>query len=489
MPSERPHGSRPTRREVLGLGTAVAAAWAARKPSRAARARPMRRPNILAIVTDDQGAQMGGVGTKGLATPHMDALAARGVLFQHHYCPFPSCSPARASIFTGLYPHAHGMTANVHEFFGPAPPKRWLARTAPRNRLYKLRPGIPTLIELLARAGYRTGITSKLHVVPHERLPFDGWVRGNRGTDVLEFVRGCGKRPFVLMQNIRSPHRPFRQFISRAKRKLVDPCKVRVPDYLPDTELMRRDWAEYLTTIEITDARVGETLKALRQSGRSDDTLVIFTGDNGPAFHRAKYSEYDFGLRTPLIVAGPGVKAGVRSKALASMTDLMPTILDYAGVELPKPVHGLSLRPVLQGRPGAKGHDLIVGEVHFGKGPKSYQGRGACDGRLLYIRRHNPSHPHPMPADNVAVKPWGNHSYQATIEAKDQFPRPYELLKRWQGTPSAEELFDVAADPWCMHDLTARANCSKDLARMRTALDCWIRQTNDTDMQAAAANS
>jgi len=465
-----------TRRQFLRR-TGLAAGLAAVRAGAATRTE--KRPSFLLIVSDDQGAQMGCLGTAGLATPHMDGLARRGVLFRRAFCTFGSCSPARASLLTGLMPHSHGITRNVFEHFGPEPPADWPAPKRRLNAAVRVGDEVPTLIELLRGAGYRTGITSKFHLAPHRKFPFDVWSKGNRGEDVARFLAGCSGRPFFLKHNIRSPHRPFLPFLRRAGRQGIDPDRVRVPGYLPDTPMMRRDWAEYLTAVEVTDEKVGEALAALRASGRADETIVLFTGDNGPAFHRGKYSVYDFGLRVPLVIAGPGVTPGRETAELASHVDLMPTIADYAGVRLPRPTHGRSLRPVLEGRPGAKGREVVFGEVAFGQGPKAAQGRSASDGRLHYIRRVHPDQPHRMPADNFQAKPWGNHSYRATLEAKDTHPLAYRLLKQIEAAPPTEELFDLTRDPWCTHSVLDDPAYAAGLARLREALDRWARQTND----------
>jgi N-sulfoglucosamine sulfohydrolase len=457
----------------------LARGTAAQTASQPRRGGDASQPNILLIVADDQGGQMGCLGTPGLSTPHMDSLAEHGVLFTNTYCAFPSCSPARTSMFTGLHPHSHHTTLNVHEFMGPAPPPDWPeARHKHNARLY-VPESVPTLVEVLKQAGYRSGITSKFHMAPHSKFPFDAWIKGNGPADVARFIQDAADQPLFLMHNIRSPHRPFRPFIERSGRSVIDSAAVKVPDYLPDTPLMRTDWAEYLTAVQVTDDQVGQTLGVLRESGCYDDTLIIFTGDNGPAFHRGKYSAYDFGLRVPLIVAGPGVREGVRSDALVSHIDLMPTIADYAGAASPEAVHGARLRPILEGVLEAVLHDVIVGEVHFGFGPGNAQDRAAFDGRMLYIRRINPDKPHRMPADNFQEEPWGNHSYQAAVEAKDESPLQYELLQVIEGTPPSEELFDLSKDPWCMRDLMADAAYAVDRDRMRARLDRWIDETGD----------
>ncbi len=463
----------------------VVLAFAGAFPVRAADSAPPPA-SVLLIVTDDQGAQAGCLGTRGLATPHLDALAARGVLFETARCPFPSCSPSRTSMMTGLYPHAHRVTANVHEHLGTEPSAAWSPAQRQHNDILSVPDVVPTLIERLKEAGYRTGITSKFHMSPQARFPFDAWVRGNGGKDVEGFIRGSGDRPFFLFHNIRSPHRPFLQHVQRAGRPVVDPSRVDVPAFLPDIPAIRLDWAEHLTAVEVADAEVGEALAALERSGRADRTVVLFAGDNGPAYPRGKYTAYDFGLRVPVIACGPGVRQGVRTKALASLVDVMPTVLDYAGLEPSKPVHGVSWRPVLEGRPGSALREVVVGEVQFGHGPDALQERGATDGRLHYVRRRNTGSKHALPADGTDPKPWGNRAYEATLGAKETHPEPYRLLKQWEDAPPAEELFDLGKDPWCTKDVATDPAYAEGLSRMRRALDRWIVETGDAEMQASA---
>jgi len=466
-----------SRREfVSGAGALAAAlALAARTGAQA------NRLNILMIVTDDQGPQLGCLGTAGLATPHTDALAARGLTFTHTFCAFPSCSPARTSMMTGLYPHRHNTIRNVHEHLGPQVPADWPAGRFAHNAPLAIPDDAPTLVEILKAAGWYTGITSKFHMWPQARFPFDAWSGGNTGADVARIIHDARDRPFFLMHNIRSPHRPFLQFINKYRNgEVIDPAKVVVPPYLPDTDLMRRDWAEYLTACAITDDQVGEALAAVDASGQADRTLVIFTGDNGPSFHRGKYSAYDFGLRVPMILAGPDVPEDRFTRSLASHIDLLPTILEMVGLPLPDGVQGRSLAPVLAD-PGAQVNPEIVGEVVFGAGEQRLDSRGLSDGRYHYIRRNRAHGKLTMPADNVDDQPWGNHSYRATIEAREEWPEPYRLLQVLEDAP-AEELFDLHADPWCQRDVLADPEHRAGAERCRHALDAWTRAMGDAAM-------
>ena len=442
-----------------------------------------RKLNVLLLVSDDQSMQAGCYGTPALKTPAQDAIAARGVRFDNNYCPYPSCSPSRASILTGVYPHQHGITRNVGEFFGANPPLGFDKRYGDLHKIFYVPQEVPTLVEAMNAAGYVTGITHKFHIVPHDKFPFQQWLPHAEADDVKKFIASAGDKPFFLMVNFASPHRPFAKWIKDAPDP-VDPTKVTLPGFLPDVPVVRQDYADYLTSVQYTDRRCAEVIEGLDASGAADNTLVIYLGDNGAAYQRGKYSEYDFGLRCPLIIAGPGVREGGRgSAALTNFVDVMPTILDYTGVTPKGEMHGVSLRNVLENKPDAKVHDLTVSEVSFGKALGSYQGRGATDGKFQYIRRRNPNAAHEMCADDYQPKPWGNPVYDATVAAKDRFPEPFNLIDMWQHHAPAEELFDLQKDPWTLHNVAREPAYADDLARMRKLLDQHIDATHDTLMQ------
>lgn len=452
-----------------------------------------KQPNLLLIITDDQGLEMSCMGTPGIATPHLDALAKRGMLVRNAYNTYASCSPSRASILTGTYPHTHQITINVPEFFGPKPPS-----AAPKNekkgnaslRDLAVPPNIATLPEVLKQAGYRTGISHKFHIQPHAKFPFDAWiaelpnVKGpNYEARLGKFFADTGGKPFFLMHNIGAPHRPFTAHIRRAKTKAVDPAKIELPAFLPDVPAVRQDWADYLTATQEADYQVGEIIELLRQTGKLDNTLIVVGGDNGPAFTRGKASTYPLGAREALVIAGLGVAAGKETRELVSYADIAPTLLDFAGAPIPASMQGRTLRPLFEQQPGAKGHPLIVCEKQgLGNGPEVYRERGAFDGRYHYIRRMNPAAPRDINADNFQEQTWGNRTYSATLAAKEKFPQAYALMLAWKEGQAGEELFDLQNDPWATRDLAKDPAAASALAQMRQALDEWQDRTGDKQM-------
>ena len=460
---------------VLGSASVIAAASS--------------KPNLLFILTEDQGAHLSFLGTAGLQTPHMDSLAKSGVYFRNAFVAYPVCSPSKAAIYTSLPNHLNGILNNTPNFHKPA---EKLTPAELKNPLYlrnRIADGIPTLIERLRDAGYHQGVTHKLHVSPNEKFPYDEFIEGNSRAAVAGFLDRAAKtgKPWHLFLNIGQSHRPFPD--SNKVKIRVKPDEVKLPAFLPDTPIVRQDWAEYLAAIETADHLVGEALDALRASGQDRNTIIIcLGGDHGPAFPHGKMTLYDLGLRVTLSINGPGLGKGVNSEALVSELDLAPTVLDLLGLPPFPDSQGLSLRPLLEGKAGAKGHDFVAAEIsNLGPLPnKGMQERSLCDGRWHLIHRSSVTPAwRQVQADSKNPKPWGNRSYSETLRLKDRFPEAYRVLTEMDpqslgGTPPSLELYDLLNDPDEMKNLATDPNHQKELTRMFSALATWCAETKDT---------
>jgi N-sulfoglucosamine sulfohydrolase len=457
-------------------------------PARFTAAPSASRPNLLFILTEDQGAHLSFLGTPALKTPHMDALARTGVYFDQAFVAYPVCSASKAAIYTGLHNHTNGIlnnTVNLHK-------RAAQVTTAERNhvlfRTNRIHDRIPTLIERLHAAGYYQGVTSKLHVAPNEKFPYDEFLApGPARAGVADFLARAQKtgRPWHLFLNISPSHRPYPNSDRQPLR--VQPAEVKLPAFLPDTPVVRQDWAEYLAAIEVADSRVGEGLAALRASGDEPTTIVVFLGDHGPTFQHGKMTLYDLGLRTPLIIRAPGAKNGVRTNTLASTLDLTPTLLDLLGLDPLPRSHGMSLQPVLFGAPQAKGHRHIFAEIsHRGPLPNNgMQERSVYDGRwkLIYREKLAPAW-RQVQADSKDAKPWGNRAYAETVRVKDQFPAQYRILaemdpQRLGGSVPPLELYDLRSDPDEMTNLVGAPQHRGEVDRLYAALRQWVKDTAD----------
>lgn len=446
------------------------------------------RPNVLFVLTEDQGAHLSLLGTPGLKTPHMDALAKSGTYFSNAFVAYPVCSASKAAIYTGLHNHTNGILNNTHNFHKPAAQVTDAERNLQLARTNRIRGEFLTLTEILKANGYYQGVTHKLHVLPNEKFPYDEFLHGSRA-EMAGFVRNAAsrKQPWFLMVNIPNSHRPYPNSDKTPIR--VIPDDVRLPAYLPDSPAVRKDWAEYLAGIEQADALTGKALDVLEQSGQSDKTIVIFMSDHGPTFQHGKMTLYDLGLRVPLIIRGPGIRQGVTCDELVSELDLLPTVLELCGIEqaFDYSLHGQAITGLLTADKGAKGHDYIFAEIS-NRGPLPNDGmqeRSVFDGRWKLIYREKVDTAwRQVNADSREFKVWGNRTYAETIRLKDTFPRQYQILAEMDpqnlgGTVPALELYDLQSDPDEMQNLATVASHQDKRERLLGALRGWVNATKD----------
>lgn len=342
------------------------------------------RPNIVFLYTDDQRWDaMGCAGHPFLKTPHMDRLAREGALFENAFVTTPLCSPSRASFLTGRYAHAHGVRGN-----GP---------------MYnELSHQLVTWPALLKKAGYETAYVGKWHMGNDDRPRpgFDRWVsfRGQgtyedpalnidgeqvktQGymTDILtghavEFLRRPHSRPFALCLGHKAVHGPFTPAPRHAGLYQSEalPERPNLKDSLEGKPALKRPVEErkapppargrnealirnQLRALMAVDESIGEVLRALEAGGRLDDTLVIFTSDNGYFWGEHglgdKRWSYEESIRIPMLMRYPArIRAGTKIREEALNVDIAPTVLELAGAAPPAGLHGRSLVPAMSGR-------------------------------------------------------------------------------------------------------------------------------------------
>lgn len=462
---------------------ALLTAWLPGLPAAEA---PTPGPNILFILTEDQGAHLGCRGTAGLRTPHMDALAHSGTHFRNAFVAYPVCSASKACLFTGLHNHRSGLFNNTVNYHLTASKLTPAQRHNPLYLRNRIAGDIPTLTERLRDHGYYQAATHKLHVAPVEKFPYDEFLPNPTGDVMQRFLKRAAAKgkPWFLLYNIPDTHRPYPN--SDQVKIRVQPSEVKLPAFLPDTPVVRKDWAEYLAGIERADALVGQAMDVLRASGQMERTLIVLLGDHGPTFQHGKMTPYDLGLRTPLIIAGPGIRAGA-TDALASGLDLMPTLLDLAGAKVPNGLDGLSLRGVLEGRAHAQERKFAAAEIsHRGNLPnEGMQERAIFDARWKLIYREKTDPPwRQVQADSKEWPTWGNRTYAETVRVKEQFPEAFRVLtgldpQNLGGKVPALELYDLQSDPDEVHDLADQPEHAAERDRLYAALRQWVRDTAD----------
>lgn len=351
---------------LIALGTGLLS------PTPGATARP-RPPNIVLVFIDDLGwRDVGFMGNQFIETPALDRLAREGLVFDQAYASAPNCAPTRACLMSGQYPPRHG----IYTVVDPRQPRGspWHKLMAADSRA-ELSSDVPTMAEALQAGGYVTGFFGMWNlgrgrtgpvtpggqgfdtVVFPESLGFskdayfddDGQYLSDRLTDaVLEFISTNRQRPFFAYLPDHAVHAPFQpkpdllQKYTQKRAAQGDP----------------RDDPAYAATVEAVDQNVGRIIAQLNQLGLTDNTLVIFTSDNGgtrqytPPLHGGKGELYEGGIRVPLVMAGAGVRQpGRRTAVPTASIDLYPTLLDLAGLPPPAdhPLDGISLAALLRG--------------------------------------------------------------------------------------------------------------------------------------------
>ena len=439
-------------------------------PYQAAVAAPK---NVVVIVADDMGRQLGCYGDKIARTPYLDALAADGTRFDWAFCTTSSCSPSRSVILTGLQNHTNGQYGLQHD-----------------THNFSTRAFVKPLPMLLKKAGYRTCSIGKVHVQPEELYRFDqyandGIVAGGRNAvrmaeNAEKFIREDETRPFFIYFCPTDPHRAQTGFANETeypgiKPEKFGPAEIVVPHYLPDQPEVRQELAEYYQAISRVDQGVGRLMSALKATAHLDDTLILFLSDNGPPFPGAKTNLYDAGTRLPLIIRSPEPKVrGIVSQALVDWTDLAPTILAFADVKPPgppNPLRGRSLLTILE-NPEPKGWDEIYQSHSFHEVTMYYPMRSIRTRKFRYILNLAHELPYPFASDLFDSPTWQSslkrHDAQygsRTVEAYVHRPR--------------QELYDVEADPQELVNLAGRAEYAKVLAELQEKLFVWQTQTRD----------
>jgi N-sulfoglucosamine sulfohydrolase len=424
------------------------------------------RHNVILLIADDMGLTLGCYGDKVGKTPHLDSLAKRGTRFSHAFATVSSCSPSRASIFTGQYTHTCGQIGLAH---------------AEHN--FHTRPNVRSLPSLLRPAGYRTGIIGKVHVLPKSVYDFDVQLdRINPRNGVVmaraarKFVDDAGDRPFCLVMGYTDPHRAARGFANDGKYPGIpatryDPKSVPLPYFIPDAADARADLADYYESASRLDHNVGLVLEELKAAGRADDTLVIFLSDNGIPFPGAKTTVYDAGLRLPLIVHRPGQKkTGIVNRAMVSWVDILPTILDWAGVKPPK-LAGRSILSVLE-EESPRGWDIVFASHTFHEVTMYYPMRSVRTRSHCYIR--NLAHRLDFP---FASDLYNSPTWQGILKRGDTMLGK-RSVEQYLHRP-AEELYDLETDPHELKTLAGDAAHAKTLAELRSTLRNWQEQTAD----------
>ena len=426
---------------------------------------PAKRPNILICVADDWGYGHASIyGDPVVKTPNFDRVARDGALFLHAHCAAASCTPSRAAMLTGRWPHQLEEGGHL-----------WSALPS-KFAVYP---------DLLEKAGYAVGCEGK------------GWGPGNFKAGGRErnpagpaiqfeaFLAGAGReQPFCFWYGSHDPHRPYEAGTGAASgMKAAD---VKLPAAWPDTPEIRSDVLDYFFAVQRFDSRVGEILAALEKAGRLDDTLVVVTSDNGMPFPRGKATCYDLGTRMPLAMRWPArIKAGTTIDGFVTQVAFAPTFLEAAGLPALPEMAEKSLLPLLVGT--AKGADKVFTErerhADVRKDHASYPVRAVRTEKWLYLRNLRPGRwPAGDPEMVFSVGEFGDVDPSPTkdfIMSLKEDPDRVNFFRLSFAQRPEEELYDVEKDPHQLHNLAGHTEHLATQKQLRATLDEWMKSTAD----------
>lgn len=478
------------------LAWAVVAGWAilacpAKSPAASHPAKPV---NLLIITADDMNADSPGwMGNAVIRTPHLDLFAATGHRFVNHHVTAPICQPSRSALMTGRVPHRNGALG-----FGP------------------IHEDVPTLVEILQQQGYFAACINKaVHMAPRSKFPWNSVADGSGknptqlGQDVtaaLEAARTAGK-PFFINANITDPHRPFygttkagggknRKQGSNTKtgaaatvdaegnsdkaESSIQPLSaegVVIPSFLEDVPDLRKEVAQYDSSVLRLDESFGKILAALKAAGHEEHTIIIFLSDHGMSFPFSKATVYRNGTWSPVILRIPGDASPQAHPEFVSSVDILPTVLELMKVAAPAGLDGRSWAPLLQNQTQPD-RDYVITHVNTVSSGHSFPQRCVRTETRSFIFSAWAGGPR-----DFKVEAMSGLSFRAMADAaKDNSKIEARVNQLLKGTPLA--LYDLEKDPDERINVIADSTYRGDVEKLVSLLQAYMKRTSDPQLEA-----
>lgn len=409
------------------------------------------RPNVVLFITHDSGRHLSPYGINEVHTPYSQRLASEGVLFSNAFCTSPLCSPSRAACVTGRYPHQNGV----------------MGLTADPTGAFDLYDGEAHAAALFGHAGYEAVLCGFEHETRDcAKAGFEtllcGQGRFNGGGDLRDYGNALdgwlkerpADRPFYLQIGCHETHRVYDRHDTQPDAS----NGVWMPPYLKDLDEIRQDMAGLQGAVRRLDEGLGAILAALAENGAAEDTIFVFTTDHGIDLPRAKGTCFDPGIETFLIVRYPAGDWGAdrRQDEMISNVDILPTLLEACGIEIPTACAGQSFLPLLQGRAYTPNEAVFAEKTYH----DTYDPiRCARTARYKYIRYFEVNI-----FEDLRL---------ATMEQRHWWNTP------WRRANREEALYDIEADPLEMKDVATRPEYAQAKGEMRRLLADWMRRTSD----------
>ncbi len=433
------------------------------------------RPNILFALADDWGwPHASAYGDPVVKTPTFDRLAREGALFNQVYVSAPSCTPSRGAILTGQWHWRLKGAANLWSVF----PDQFV-----------------TYPQLLAEAGYATGVTGK-GWGPGQVATQGRQLEGRRYPSFQAFIdKQDADKPFCFWLGSSDPHRPYKAGSGKASGMDLD--KIQPFGCFPDVPEVRSDIADYYWEVQRWDALVGQAVETLEKIGQLDNTIIVMTGDHNMPFPRCKGNLYDCGSRVPLAIRWPTRMPGNRMiDDFVSFTDFAPTFLEAAGVPIPADTTGQSLLPILtsskSGQVDAARVFTMIGKERHCPGQEApnmggYPCRALRTTDYLYIRNFEAQRwPAGTPNWQQAAFPGSwlgdcDNSPTKTYMVKNQHQdAEHERLYNLSfGLRPPEELYDVRKDPDQLNNVIDQPDYAEVRQQLAARLLLLLQKTGD----------
>lgn len=430
-----------------------------------------KAPNFLILMSDNHSwNHLGCYGDPVVKTPNIDKIAERGIRFTNAFCSSPSCTPARASMLTGQDIWRLEEGANLWGIF---PSK------------FEVYP------DLLEKAGYLVGFEGKgWGPGDYEAGGRDRNPGGDQYDSFEEFYNEREKgQAFMYWFSSRDPHRPFRK--NGGKKAKIDLSKIEVPDYLPNSEEVRTDIADYYAEVQHFDREVAGAVALLKEMGQVDNTIIIVCSDNGWQMPRGLANLYDMGTKIPMIISMPErFQPGRVVDDFVTLTDFAPTFLELAGVQIPDYMTAKSLVPILESDKSGiiqPERDFVVTarerHAYVRKNGAGYGGRAIQTKDFLYIINYEhenwPAGDPPLYGDvdaHMLQYPCPAKMYLLENRKNEDVAPLFDLTfaKR-----PREELYDLNIDPDQMNNVANEADYAEVKTKMNGRLINYLTETKD----------
>jgi uncharacterized sulfatase len=417
------------------------------------------KPHIVLFISDDfSWHDAGPFGSPNARTPRLDGLAKQSMRYDAAFAASPTCTPSRSAMFTGLYPMRNGAHAN-HSIIND---------------------GIRTLPQYMGELGYRVVIAGKTHIGLRNSFPFEYladsnimppgkkellWTDLNTAAVEKLLAEHDRSKPLCLIVCSHSPH------VYWMDNDGYDASKLKLPPYLLDTPETRKTMCKYLTDVSHMDQQLGEVLDSLTKHGYDDNTLFMYTADQGAQWPFAKWNVYDAGIRVPLLVRWPGGSRQGSTSKLVSLVDLLPTMIEMGGGVPPKDLDGLSLA-------GERAHDAVFA-AHTGDGQMNRSPQRCIRTSQHKLIKNLAAGDVFKTHIDAARGPDGRDYWDSWVRLAQTDPHAKQVIEHYQHRPP-EELYDLQADPYELKNLIDDPAHTAIAKELREKLNAWrIQQGED----------